>query len=209
MLFVIDGRMQKMYLTVAYLQLQQMRDMWSIFVLWSRPQQNMHSECSGSQYTCCMFHFLTNNPGSQRSVQSGFHICWMKISIPYVCCWLLHIFNSKKERVPYSFLKFWQCISLCHFPVISSLLDPNIFLSTLLSNTLDLHPSLSLRDEVPHSYKTKSKITVPYILNFIFLDSKLEDRRFCTKWQQSFPDFNLLLISSWMQFTWLFTSKKF
>jgi hypothetical protein len=32
------------------------------------------------------------------------------------------------------------------------------------------------------------------------LDSKLEDKRFCTEWQQAFPDFNLLFISSWMEF---------
>jgi hypothetical protein len=33
-----------------------------------------------------------------------------------------------------------------------------------------------------------------YILIFIFLDSKLEDRRFCTEWQL-FPYCSLLLIS--------------
>ena len=32
------------------------------------------------------------------------------------------------------------------------------------------------------------------------MDSKLEDKRFCTKWQQAFPDFSLLLISSWIEF---------
>ena len=36
-----------------------------------------------------------------------------------------------------------------------------------------------------------------YILIFIFLDSKLEDKRFCTK---QFPDFSLLPILSWMEF---------
>jgi hypothetical protein len=41
------------------------------------------------------------------------------------------------------------------------------------------------------------KIIVLYILIFVFLDSKLEDRRSCT---EAFPDFNLLLISSWMKF---------
>ena len=33
-----------------------------------------------------------------------------------------------------------------------------------------------------------------------FLDSTLEDERFCTEWYQTFPDFNLLLLSSWLQF---------
>jgi hypothetical protein len=27
-----------------------------------------------------------------------------------------------------------------------------------------------------------------------------EDKRFWTEWQQAFPEFNLLLISSWMSF---------
>ena len=38
------------------------------------------------------------------------------------------------------------------------------------------------------------------ILIFIFLDSKLEDTRFFTEWENEFPDLNLFLISSWMQF---------
>ena len=53
-----------------------------------------------------------------------------------------------------------------HSPVNSSLLDPNIFLSTLFSNTLSLHSSLSVRDQVLHPYKTKGKIIVLYISIF-------------------------------------------
>ena len=41
------------------------------------------------------------------------------------------------------------------------------------------------------------------ILILKFLDDKLEDKRFCTEWLQAFPDFNLPLISSWIQF-WFF-----
>jgi hypothetical protein len=33
-------------------------------------------------------------------------------------------------------------------------------------------------------------------LIFKFLDSNLEDKRFCTEWQQALPDLNLHLISS-------------
>ena len=36
--------------------------------------------------------------------------------------------------------------------------------------------------------------------NIIFLDSKLEDKKFSTAWQQAFPDLNLPLISSWIEF---------
>jgi len=35
-------------------------------------------------------------------------------------------------------------------PIACSLLDPNILLSTLFSNTLNLWPSPSVRDQVPH-----------------------------------------------------------
>jgi hypothetical protein len=51
--------------------------------------------------------------------------------------------------------------SLCNFlqpPVTSSLLGPNIFLSTLFSNTLNLCSSLIVRDKVSHPYKTTGKI---------------------------------------------------
>jgi hypothetical protein len=67
------------------------------------------------------------------------------------------------------------CIFL-HYPVTSSLLGPNILLRILYSKTLSLCSSLSVSDQVSHPYKTIGKIIVLYILIFIFLDSKLEDK---------------------------------
>ena len=59
-------------------------------------------------------------------------------------------------------------------PVTLSHLGPNILFNTLTSNTLNLCSSLDVTDQVSHPYKTTSKIIVPYILNFIFLDSKMK-----------------------------------
>ena len=68
-----------------------------------------------------------------------------------------------------------------HSPVILSVLSPNILLNTLFSNALSLRSSLNVSDQVSRPYKTTGKIIILYALEFIFLDSKLEDKRFCTK----------------------------
>jgi len=67
--------------------------------------------------------------------------------------------------------------SFLHSPVTSSLLGPNS-LNTLFSDTLSLRSSLNMSDQVSHPYITTRKIIIVYILIFLFLDSKLEDKRF-------------------------------
>ena len=60
-------------------------------------------------------------------------------------------------------------------PVTSSLSGPNILL-----NTLSLCSSLNVSDQVSHPYKT-GKIIDLYTIIFKFLESRLEDKRFCTE----------------------------
>jgi hypothetical protein len=56
-------------------------------------------------------------------------------------------------------------------PATSSLLGPNIFLSTLFSNTVNVNSSLNLRDQISHPYEARDTRIVLYILIFTFLDS--------------------------------------
>ena len=75
------------------------------------------------------------------------------------------------------------CTSLCsflHSLINSSLLGPNILLITPFSNSLRPRTSFHVSHQVSHLYTTKGKITVLYILIFIFLDNTLEGHSFCT-----------------------------
>jgi hypothetical protein len=66
----------------------------------------------------------------------------------------------------------------CHFIPFGL----NILLSTLFSNTLSLVcSSLNVRYHVSHPYRTTGKIILLYIQIFMFLDSRREDKRFCTE----------------------------
>jgi len=77
----------------------------------------------------------------------------------------------------------------------SSLLGPNILLSTLFSITLNVCSSLRMRNQVSHPYKTPCKNQSLCILIFKFLQRRGEDRRFLTEEQEALSEFNLILIS--------------
>ena len=75
-----------------------------------------------------------------------------------------------------------------HPSITSSVLDPNIFLSNQFSNTFSIFSRLNVN-------------TMFCIFQFlIVLDSKGVGKTLWTKWHQTFPRFNLLLISLFMQF---------
>ena len=59
--------------------------------------------------------------------------------------------------------------SLFRSPVTSSLLDPNILLNTMFSNTLSFLSSRNVNDQVSHPYKTTGKIIVLYTLIFKYI----------------------------------------
>ena len=71
--------------------------------------------------------------------------------------------------------------SFLYFPVTWSHINLSILLNTLFSNTLSLRCSLIVSDQISHPYKTRSKIIFMCNLISIYLDSKLEDKRFYTE----------------------------
>jgi len=66
--------------------------------------------------------------------------------------------------------------SLCsflHSPVTSSLLGPNILLSTLFSVTLSLRSSLNVSDHVSHPYKTTCLLNILILLVRINIEHQI------------------------------------
>ena len=93
----------------------------------------------------------------------------------YLDCSIRATCPSHLSRLDLSFLimlgeEYNACSSaLCNFlhsPVILSLLAPNIFLSTLFPNILNLCPFLKLRDQVSQPYSTTGNIIGYIILNY-------------------------------------------
>jgi hypothetical protein len=82
---------------------------------------------------------------------------------------------------------------------ISSHFVPNILLSILFSNTLNLCSSLNGRENISHPYKTTEKIIVFYTAIFTFVGSRREDR-VLDLMIPSVTRILSLLICSWIEF---------
>ena len=78
---------------------------------------------------------------------------------------LLHFISRTVLGEQYRSFSSSLC-SFLHSPFTSSLVGPNIYLSTQFSNTLSLCFSLNVSDQVSHPYKTTGKIMFLYILIF-------------------------------------------
>jgi hypothetical protein len=97
--------------------------------------------------------------------------------------------------------KLW-CSYLCSFlelPVTSSLMGPNIFFSTLFSNTRSLYSSLNVRDQVSQPYKAGGTVVVLYILIFTFLDSRREDSELQERFTSASFDVSYMLVRQTLQ----------
>ena len=78
--------------------------------------------------------------------------------------------------------------SFLHSPVTSSLLGSNILLNTLFSNTLGLHYSLNVSDQVSHPYKKQQIYSSVYINLYIFR-AQSERQRILHRIIARIPDF--------------------
>lgn len=95
------------------------------------------------------------------------------LTLPFQLCLgvpngLFHVFQPKLFMLFSSHLYVLQA-NPSHPPWF---VDPNIFLSILCSDTLNLCFSLNVRGQLSHSYKTVGEIAVLYILVGMFLGTR-------------------------------------
>ena len=120
---------------------------------------------------------------------------------PPIYAWVLQVVSFTQVSPPK------PCIRLC-FPPIDATCLAHIVLVDLFTWTMlgEEYRSLSsslcsfLHSPVTSSFLVPYILLSPLFLRFKLLDSKLEDKAFCTEWYQAFPYSTLLLISSWIEF---------
>jgi len=148
-----------------------------------------------------------------------FYCCPVIYSCVFRVASLLHVFSTRTLYAcfcaPYvplsvSFIratkfgtdwKIWSpsLLNFLHSPVISSLLEPNIFPSTEFWTP----PAYALPLNWERNFHTHTKQKSNYIsvhLSIYIFDIQREGRRFWTGWQGTLPEFNLLFMSSWGNF---------
>ena len=131
-------------------------------------------------------HFNIILPSMATSSQSSlsfrfYHQQLVCISRRACTCYMSRVSNFHNFVFLITFVEgcnLWSS-SLCNFlesAVSSSLLGPNIFLSTLFPNTFSLRSMSKEWNQVSHPYKTTNKITVLCIFIFTFWHSKRKDK---------------------------------
>jgi hypothetical protein len=98
--------------------------------------------------------------------------------------------------------------SLLHFPVTSSLLGPNIPHHPILEQLQATFLSLCDRPSFTPIQNKKQNYNSVYFILHIF-GWKSERQISCAECQQTFSDFSLLLISSWMEFWFVIVVSKY
>jgi hypothetical protein len=71
---------------------------------------------------------------------------------------------------------------MLHVLPISSSLTWSFYLYLANSTSCEAHHYAAFSNQVSHSYRTTGKIIILYIIIFMFLDSRREDKGFWTEW---------------------------